>query len=299
MQAFAGTLGTWVHAGLTPATPNHNYMEGLQYGNDPNLATDAANRTVMAWYSNATGRLGVLAQDVNADGSPGRRPAHDAGHGRDERRHARPHAVGRARGGGFYVAYPTPGSVRVWRVGASSAPVVAGIDNSPAVAVAAAGDGRIWVLWTKGFGDPDVLARRSNKGATRFGATVNAGHPKDADAGLQARRERRGQRARRARQLQHRRRRRTRSRPTAGCCPASRCKASPGRLRKGEQTQVRFTVLDAGDPVSGARVKVAGRSGTTDGSGRVTLSLKSRRALEARATRSGYTAATRRIGVRG
>ena len=48
------------------------------------------------------------------------------------------------------------------------------------MAIAAAGDGRIWVLWTKGFGDPDVLARRSNKGATRFGATVNAGHPKDA-----------------------------------------------------------------------------------------------------------------------
>mgnify|MGYP003294137783 CR=1 FL=1 len=65
-------------------------------------------------------------------------------------------------------------------MGAGNAPVVAGIDNSPAVTIAAAGDGRIWVLWTKGFGDPDVLARRSNKGATRFGATVNAGHPKDA-----------------------------------------------------------------------------------------------------------------------
>ena len=69
-------------------------------------------------------------------------------------------------GGGFYVAYPTPGGVRVWRAGAGNAPVVAGIDNSPAVAIAAAGDGRIWVLWTKGFGDPDVLARRSNKSAT-------------------------------------------------------------------------------------------------------------------------------------
>ena len=31
LQAFAGTLGTWVHAGLSPATPNHNYMAGLQY----------------------------------------------------------------------------------------------------------------------------------------------------------------------------------------------------------------------------------------------------------------------------
>lgn len=298
MQAFAGTLGTWVHVGLTPATPNYDYMEGLQYGNDPNLATDATNRTVMSWYSSATGRLGVLAQDVNADGTPGPGPLTMPGTGAmNVGMLARTPLVTRT-GGGFYVAYPTPGGVRVWRVGAGTAPVVAGIDNSPAVAVAAAGDGRIWVLWTKGFGDPDVLARRSNKGATRFGATVNAGHPRDAmqaykldanaagnaldvlanfnidtttDAVTSYRRLRAG----------------------------LTLKANPGRLRKGEQTEVRFTVLDAGDAVSGARVKVAGRSGTTDGRGRVTLSLKLRRAVNARATRSGYTAATKRIGVRG
>ena len=27
---------------LSPATPNHNFTPGLQYGYDPNLATDAA-----------------------------------------------------------------------------------------------------------------------------------------------------------------------------------------------------------------------------------------------------------------
>ncbi len=66
LQAFAGTLGTWVHAGLSPGTPNHDFMPGLQYGNDPNLATDAANRTVMAWYSSAAGRLGVGASAQGA-----------------------------------------------------------------------------------------------------------------------------------------------------------------------------------------------------------------------------------------
>ena len=54
LQSFAGTLGTWVHAGLSPATPNHDYQAPLgPYGYDPNLATDASNRTVLAWYSNA------------------------------------------------------------------------------------------------------------------------------------------------------------------------------------------------------------------------------------------------------
>ena len=183
-------------------------------------------------------------------------------------------------------------------MGAGNAPIVAGIDNSPAVAVAAAGDGRIWVLWTKGFGDPDVLARRSNKGATRFGATVNAGHPKDA---MQAYKLDANVAGNALDVLANFNIDTTTDAVTSyrRLRPGLTLKASPGRLRKGERSQVRFTVLDAGDPVSGARVKVAGRSGTTDGRGRVTLSLTLRRAVEARATRSGYTAATRRIGVRG
>jgi hypothetical protein len=297
MQAFAGTLGTWVHAGLSPATPNHNFMAGHQYGNDPNLATDATNRTVMAWYSNATGRLGVLAQDVNADGSPGPGPLTMPGTGAmNVGMLARTPLVARA-GGGFYVAYPTPSSVRVWRVGAGSAPVVAGIDNSPAVAIAAAGDGRIWVLWTKGFGDPDVLARRSNKAATRFGAIVNAGHPKDA---AQAYRLDASAAANALDVLASFNIGNTTKAVTSyrRLLPGLTLEASPSRLRKGEATEVRFTVTDAGDPVRGARVKAVGRSGTTDSKGRVTLTLTSSRAVEARATHTGYTAATKRLGVR-
>ena len=187
LQAFAGTLGTWVHSGLSPATPNHDYQAPLgPYGYDPNLATDAAGRTVMAWYSNATGHLGVQAQDVSADGSPvgGAVTMPSTGDMQVGMLGRTPLAA--RRGGGFYVAYPTgyPASnrVRVWRIGAGSAPLVASVKGSgtPAVAIAAADEGRLWVLWTKGFGDPDVLARRSNKGATKFGAVVNAGHPRAA-----------------------------------------------------------------------------------------------------------------------
>ena len=297
MQAFAGTLGTWVHAGLTPATPNHNFMEGRQYGNDPNLATDATNRTVMAWYSNATGRLGVLAQDVNADGSPGPGPLTMPGTGAmNVGMLGRTPLVARS-GGGFYVAYPTPGGVRVWRVGAGSAPSVARIDNSPAVAIAAAGDGRIWVLWTKGFGDPDVVARRSNRGATRFGATVNAGHPKGA---MQAYKLDANVAGNALDVLANFNIGTTSDAATSyrRLKPGLTLRASPGRLRRGNQTEVRFTVRDAGDPVRGARVKAGGRSGTTNSKGRVTLTLRSRRAVEAQATRTGYTGATKRLRVR-
>jgi hypothetical protein len=80
--------------------------------------------------------------------------------------------------------------------------------------------------------------------------------------------------------------------------PGLTLQASPGRLRKGEQTEVHFTVSDAGDAVSGARVKVGGRSGTTDSKGRVTLTLTSGRAVKAHPTHTGYTAATKWLGVR-
>ena len=300
LQAFAGTLGTWVHSGLSPATPNHDYQGPIgQYGYDPNLATVASGRSVMAWYSSASGHLGVLVQDVNPDGSPVGAAITMPGTGGMQ-----VGMLGRtplaALGPSPYVAYPTPNQIRVWRVGAGNAPAVGrvGGSGSPAVAIAPTGDGRLWILWTKGFGDPDVLARRTNVGARKFGAIVNAGHPRDAmqaykldgsavggaldvlgnfNIGTTA-----------TAATSHRR-----------ILPGLTLRARPSRVRRGEPTEVRFTVLDAGDPVQGARVTADGESGRTNGEGRVTLSINSRRAVTARATHRGYTPATRRLGVRG
>ena len=305
MQAFAGTLGTWVHAGLSPATPNHDFQAPLgSYGNDPNLATDASGRTVLAWYSNAPGQLGVKAQDVAAGGAPvGAAATMPNTADMQSGMLGRTPFVAR-RGGGLYVAYPmgypSSGRVRIWRVGAGSAPLIGRVrgSGSPAVAIAAADGGRLWVAWTKGFGDPDVLARRSNENATRFGATVNAGHPRDAAQAYKLDASASG--------------------PTLDVLgnfnignsskavtsyrrllPGLTLQASPRRLRKGKETEVRFTVSDAGDPVKGATVKADGKSGKTDAKGRVTLKIKSSTAVGASAARSGYTRATKRLGLSG
>ena len=304
LQAFAGTLGTWVHVGLTPATPNHDYQGPLgQYGYDPNLATDATNRTVMAWYSSASAHLGVLAQDVGADGSPVGGPVTMPGTGNMQVGMLGRTPLAARRGGGFYVAYPTgyPASnrVRVWRVGSSSAPLVGRVagSGSPAVAIAATEDGRIWVLWTKGFGDPDVLATRSNPGATRFGAVVNAGHPRDAAQAYKLD----ASALRGALDVLGNFNIGTTTTAVTSyrrILPGLTLNARPSRVQRGERTAVRFTVLDAGAPVRGARVRAAGESATTSNDGRVTLSLSSRRPVTARATHSGYTAATKRLGVR-
>jgi hypothetical protein len=300
LQAFAGTLGTWVHAGLSPATPNHDYQAPLgQYGYDPNLATDTRGRSVLAWYSSAAARAGALVQFVGPDGSPsGDVQTMPGTNGMRIGMLGRTPLV--ALGPNPYVAYPTPNQIRVWRVGAGNAPAVGrvGGSGSPAVALAPAGDGRLWILWTKGFGDPDVLARRTNVGARKFGAIVNAGHPRDAMQAYKLD----GSAVGGALDVlgnfnigttttavtSHKR-----------ILPGLTLRARPRRVRRGEPTEVRFTVLDAGDPVQGARVRADGESGRTNGEGRVTLSINSRSRVRARATHPGYTPATRRLGVRG
>jgi len=300
LQAWAGTLGTWVHAGLSPATPNHNYMAGRQYGHDPNLVTDAAGRVWMAWYSNDASGLGVLAQQVGGGGEPVGAPLTMPGTGGMNIGMIGRTPLAARAGGGVYTAYPTPlaqNRVRVWRVGAGNAPVVARKRGAGPVAIAAAGDGRLWAVWdAKGGIDGDIRARRSNRGATRWGAAVRAGRPRGT---LQAYRLDASAAGGALDVLAlfnigtssdaatfHRRLR-----------PGLTLRARPGRLPRGRTTSVRFTVRDAGDPVRGARVTAGGRSGTTDGRGRVELGLPGR-AVTATATRSGYVKATKRLRAR-
>src|ERR671910_1332776 len=182
LQGWAGTLGTWVHAGLSPDSPNFNYMEGLQYGNDPNLVTDSTGRSWLGWYSSAASLLGVQVQEVGGAGAPSGVPRTMPGTGEMTiGMLGRTPLVARPDGG-VYVGYPAPqaqNQVRVWRVGAGNAPIVARKRGSGPVTIAAAGDGRLWAIWDdRGGVDAKIHARRSNRGATRWGAEVVAGRPR-------------------------------------------------------------------------------------------------------------------------
>jgi hypothetical protein len=71
-----------------------------------------------------------------------------------------------------------------------------------------------------------------------------------------------------------------------------------GISRRGKLATIRFTVLDAGDPVAGARVTAGGKSAVTNAGGRASIVVraKPKRTLGARATRAGYVGAS--VGVR-
>ena len=294
LQAWAGTLGTWVHSGLDPAMPNVDYQAPLgTYGYGPGLASDAGGRAMMAWFSSSAGRRGVIAQGVNADGTaagpaltmPGSHVMEGGG------TVSKTPIVARTKGSGFYVAYalgyPTANQVRVWRVGASTAMLLDRTAANSQVTLAADPKGRIWAVWSDGtFGETHVLAARSNPEATRFGAAVDAGAVRDAHSTYSV------DASATASALDILALFGTGT-SSGGATYATRIE--PGltlkaRKRKGRVT---FTVTDAGDPVRGATVRLAGRSAKTSRKGRATLELESGRAT---ASAPGY--ATARLRVR-
>jgi hypothetical protein len=279
---YAGTLGTWVHVGADATLPNFSYQGPLgNYGYDPNIASDASG-TMIAWYSNATGHLGPHAQAVNPDGSPiGSAMQMPGTANMNVGMLSRTPLVARA-GGGFYVAYPTgyptQNAVRVWRVGATKTTLLDKTANNSLAAISADSGGRLWVAWKDGT---RVLASRSNKTATTWGAIVDAGQPKKAGSlytldasttpgggvdlfgnyGIGAN-------------------------PTTSTFYA---RISPGLTltAKKSGSGYAFTVTDAGSPVKGAKVKGAGKSDTTDSKGRAQLNVKRKTTVTASA--SGYT----------
>jgi hypothetical protein len=299
LQAWSGTLGTWVHAGISPATPNHDYQAPLgSYGNFPGIAADANGRAVMAWFSSATGHVGVLAQDVGADGAPigsaTTMPGTQVMVGNGTV--TRTPIVARANGGGFYVAYPvgypSPTQVRLWKVGSGTSRLIARADGNPSVAIAPDGNGRLWIAWSAGtFGEKRTLAKRSNRSATTFGATVNAGVAKRANSvsALDAAATSRaldvlalfgvGTESGGATYVKR-------------VLPGLTLKATPSSLTARPRT-VKFKVTDAGDPVEGAKVRAGGRTDRTDAKGRATLTLKGK--ATARATAKGYKGATLKL----
>ncbi len=309
LETWAGTLGTWVHSGLVPDAPNFDLQAPLgTYGYDPGIAADAAGRAVVAWYSNAAGNLGVYAQDVGADGAPVGAALRFPGTanmkvGQLSRTAivARP-GEGSRPVGGFYVAYPTGyptlNRIRVWRVGAAGATTVARTGSNSVATLAADDEGRLWVAWTEEDGGrPQVFARRSDPSGRVFGEVVEAGRPA------------------RAFQAYHLDASATRgaldilgsfsigatadtATSHARVLPGLTLKSSRLRIPDGQATPVTFTVLDAGDPVQGARVRAGGASATTNLKGKVTLQLlAATRTVTARASSAGYVGADQVLRV--
>ena len=88
--------------------------------------------------------------------------------------------------------------------------------------------------------------------------------------------------------------------PAATAKPRIRLRITPGRLRAGRTTRLTIrTTTAAGKALGRVRVRVLGRTVTTDAKGRATLRVRPAKAgaVVARATRSGAKAGSRRVRV--
>jgi len=313
--AWGTTFGLFVNRGVDPAAAPGNFQSGNGFGccgYSPGLARDeASGQLVVAWHSNATGHLGVFAQEVDqASGSPAGAAKLMPGSvstyaGRKETSYSLAHTpiVSRPGRAGVYLAYeggyPSTRRVVVWRYGAARSTIV-GLrpDGVRTVGIAATPEGRLWAFWS---GGGRIWARRSNRSATAWGAITStpvrrgtvtvyklAGNAQSGlldlfgafaggGPGVQTWHT----------QLQ--------AGLTLTAAPAS---ATAGARRS---QPIVLRVTDAGEPVAGAKVTLGGASATTGARGTVTLNLPAgaRRGLRtARATRAGYVDATATVRVR-
>lgn len=280
---WSNTFGLFGHVGLDPTTANLDIPTGC-CAYSAAVARDASSGAiVLAYYSNATGAYGVHADTLLPGGSQHTLPgsANDSGTAAVSPTQ-RVSISGRLGAGGVYVAYgagyPTWTQLMLWNHAAGTATRVAtGSIRYPTVTVGP--QGRLWLLWEDGS---RLKAVRTNRAATRFGPIVSFSPPAGTDTVWKLTGD-----------------------GALGPLDVLASVSTPNSLAAWH-TQVlpplsitasgaaTFRVVDAGDPVAGAKIKVAGRTLTTNAAGRASVKLP-RGSFVARATKAGYTAATVRV----
>jgi hypothetical protein len=277
LQAFYTGRETVVHAGVDPAV---RAAGGYGGGTNQALAASAAGEAILAWCT--TG--GVFVQAVTpATGAPAGPASNMPATGYCDAA-ARTQLVARM-GGGFVVAAPdaTRRKVLVWPLGSRSAVTIAGGGSfKQQVALTATPDGRLWAGWQDSDTEKAIF-RRSNKTATKWGAAVPVTLPPGRifQLNLDAQRDRVDAVLR--------------TQSDAGTVGLATDQIRPGLtlVARGGTTQS-FRVLEAGDPIAAARIRVAGRTLTTDVKGRATADLRPGRHT-ATASKRGYVNATTQV----
>lgn len=317
VQAWAQAGTSVVHTGSAPGV-SYAY-EGFSDTYDTNVACDASGaQFFVGWASlnSATGGVRV-AQIDPATGAksagPWTLPLSTTNTVYGARSFSpmsqRVPMVGRASGG-VYVAYPTGypsvNVVRLWKLGNTGpgaprtvASTAGGNKGNVALAAETTSPNRLWIVWTQNdsHGNPVIKGRRSNAAGTSFGAIVSRAMPAGghtiwklaADGGahrcdIVALVQSAGGYAQYHAQL----------------LPGLSLSRSPASIKIKKRVKLTFRVTDAGSPVAGASVKVAGKTAHTNSSGYAKVTVgkySSARKLTASASKSGYVGAKQTVRV--
>jgi hypothetical protein len=284
ISTWSVTPGLGYHYGINGGDPDRSIPQSGCCLYTPDVAVDSASgQAWIGFHSNENAGPGLYVNAIGPSGPQGgRKLAPGSVTGKDSIYPGnRTSLTGRIGAGGVYLfygqGYPTFKTLALWRVDTAKPHLVIRADRNEHANVAAAPDGRLWLMWEQ---NGTIYAGRTNKSATKLGALNAIKAPSGAtiyrlngegSAGpldLIANMFGGG-----GQSLWHQQ-----------VWP----KLSLTGARKG--TTITFRVTDAGDPVAGAKLKAAGKTLTTSRNGTAKLTKAPGGRVKASATKAGYAA---------
>ena len=282
ISSWAGSPGLGFHYGVDPSKPDGKIPQSGCCLYHPDVGVDSASgQAWIGFTSNESASPGVFVNAIGPGGAEGgRKLAPGALSGKNFLQPiGRTPITGRIGAAGVFLAYgqgyPTFSTVAVWRVDTSKPQLVLKASGAKHASVAAAPEGRLWVMWDVGG---KVYATRTNHAATRVGP-LSAIKPPGSGSVYELDGE--------------------------GSAGPLDLVANDGQglwhqqvwpklqvAGKRSGKAIVFSVTDAGDAVVGAKVKAAGKTLTTATTGRATLAKAPSGKVKASASKAGYTAAS-------
>jgi hypothetical protein len=300
VEATTSTFGLGFHYGLTTATPNVKVPGNCCYY-DPGIAVDSVSgQTVLGWYSNedastsgAQAGSGMYVQEISPGGLVGTRhlaPGSATPDGKSAISTGyRTPVTGRIGAPGIYLVYgagyPTFLKVDLIRFGSSAPAIQIAAKGAQGATVARGPEGRLWIFWKQ---DGTVYLTRTNRAVTQVEPLEVVGGPPGTDTIWRLN----GEGSLGPLDLVAN----VQTSDAAFWYRRVLPRLSLHASALGSH-QARFVVTDAGDPLAGAKLRFGGRTGTTNASGIVTLTLPLGPG-RATASKAGYVGASARLVVR-
>ena len=286
ISTWSVSPGLGYHYGINGGDPDRAIPQTGCCLYTPEIAVDSASgQAWVGFHSNENAGPGLYVKAIGTAGPQGgRKLAQGSVIGKSSIYPGnRTSMTGRIGAGGVYLfygqGYPTFKTLALWKVDTPKPGLVIKADRNEHANIAAAPDGRLWLMWEQ---NGVIYAARTNRAASRVGA-VNAVRPPsgatiyrlngegsagplDLIANMQA----------------------------AGGQALWHQQVWPKLSLTGSRSgaNVVFRVTDAGDAVAGATVKAGGKTLKTNARGTATLANAPRGRVKASASKAAYAPAT-------
>jgi hypothetical protein len=282
ISTWSGTPGLGYHYGVDPAQPDGAIPQSGCCLYVPDVAVDSGSgQAWVGFHSLESASPGLFVNAIGPGGPQGgRKLAAGSVVGRSTKAPGNRTALtGRMGAPGVYLffgqGYPTYATLALWKVDTARPHLVIRAARNEHANVAPAPEGRLWLMWER---EGTIYAARTNRAATRVGA-LNALRPPGSRTVY-----------------------RLNGEGSAGPLdllvndgsgfwhqqvqPKLQLVASSRKAGKGRV--VTFRVLDAGDPVAAAAVRVGRRTLRTSAKGTATMRQATSARVKATASKPGY-----------